>query len=218
VNDWACIFDWDGVVVNSERMHVLAWHEVAATERRPRPDIPNLGCCGLKSEAVIRDLLRWTDDPDEVRRLDLYKEETFRRMVARQGIDSQPGVVAFVRALKAARVPCAVGSSAPRPNIVCGAEALGIRDVFPVIVSAEDVHRGKPAPDIFLLAAKRLGVPPGRCLVFEDAPAGVAAAKPAGMRAVGVLTTHPAEPMRGADRLIRNFEGLQIDELRLWMG
>jgi sugar-phosphatase len=88
---------------------------------------------------------------------------------------------------------------------------------FADIVSADDVRHGKPAPDIFLLAARRLGAPPARCIVFEDAPAGIDAGRTAGMRVIAVTTTHPAERLGRAQRIVRRLDELTVDDLSLWM-
>ena len=212
MNRVAAIFDLDGVIVLSARLHELSWNELAKNHGYPLPTIPRLGSLGVKTEYVISEMLEWTRDPVVIRRLTIEKEEIFRQMVAQMGIEPVPGVQAFVRTMHARNTPLAVGSSAPRENIDVCLAVLGIREAFSVFISGSDVTRGKPAPDIFLAAAHRLGVPPQRCVVFEDAPAGVAAAKAAGMRVVGVLTAHPASALVGADRFIRDFTELADED------
>ena len=100
-----------------------------------------------------------------------------------------PGAAELIDALHAAGVPLAVGSSGPPENVALVLERLWRRDRFTAVVSRADVVRGKPAPDIFLEAGRRLGVPASRCVVIEDAPAGVAAARAAGMRVMALLST-----------------------------
>ena len=212
------IFDWDGVVVDSAGLHVLSWDDLARDcARTIPPEIP-IGALGLKTEAVITDLLKWTDHPEEVSRLALRKEELFRERVKREGIDSQPGVLPFLRALNTHSVPCAVGSSAPRLNVEAGMNVLKADGIFTAIVSGDDVTRGKPAPDIFLKAATAMGLPPGRCIVFEDAPAGVEAARAAGMRVIGLLTTHDSHVLRNANLLIEDFNEITPREFMTWAG
>jgi HAD superfamily hydrolase (TIGR01509 family) len=210
------IFDWDGVVVDSAGLHVLSWDDLAREYGRAIPPEIPIGALGLKTEAVITDLLKWTDDPAEVTRLTLRKEELFRLRAKRDGIDSQPGVLDFLRGLKARFVPCAVGSSAPLLNVETGMSVLKTDGIFSAIVSGDDVTRGKPAPDIFLKAADRLGLPPGECVVFEDAPAGVEAARAAGMRVVGVLTTHDPHILQKADLLIEDFNEITVQDFVTW--
>jgi beta-phosphoglucomutase-like phosphatase (HAD superfamily) len=84
------------------------------------------------------------------------------------------------------------------------------------MVSAEDVTHGKPDPEVFLLAAQKLGMSPNRCVVFEDAHVGIEAARAAGMKVVGVATTHPADALQGADRVVRQLDELSVAELNQW--
>jgi beta-phosphoglucomutase-like phosphatase (HAD superfamily) len=122
----------------------------------------------------------------------------------RDGIGSQPGVIAFLRGLKDRSIPCAVGSSAPLLNVQTGMSVLKTDGMFSAIVSGDDVTRGKPAPDVFLEAARKIAREPGRCLVVEDAHVGLEAALAAGMRALAVTTTHPRESFleSGAARIV----------------
>jgi HAD superfamily hydrolase (TIGR01509 family) len=212
----AAIFDWDGIVVDSSRLHVLTWGMLATELGRRLPEGLRIGSLGIRAEAVITDLLDWTQDPAEVRRLSFRKEELFRDIVRRDGIDAPPGVIRFLEHLRGLRVPCAVGSSAPRLNIEAGMDALGIRPLFAASVAGDEVARGKPAPDIFLRAAEQLGRAPSECVVFEDAPAGVEAAHAAGMRVVGVLTTNPRESLKQADRVVGSFEEIVEADPASW--
>ena len=216
MNSIGAIFDWDGVVVDSSRLHVLSWQKLAEEEGKSLPaDLP-IGSLGVKTEAVISDLLGWTRDPARVREITLHKEELFRRLAGEVGIESTPGVLDFLRALRRAGIACAVGSSAPRLNVEAGMEILDAQGLFAAIVSGDDVTRGKPAPDIFLKAAERLGRTPDECVVFEDAPAGVDAARAAGMRVIGVLTTHDPHQLQKADLLIENFNALSEADFKTW--
>ena len=114
----------------------------------------------------------------------MAKEETYRRLIP--FVRPIPAVVAEARRL-AAVCPVAVASGGIREVVEETLRTLGLRDLFPVLSTADDVLRGKPAPDVFLVAAKRLGVAPEGCVVYEDAPAGLEAARRAGMRAVNIL-------------------------------
>ena len=214
----AAIFDWDGVVVDSSRLHVLSWTRLAELEGRHLPDTQRLGSLGLKSQMVVSDLFRWTQEPAEIERITLRKEQIFRDMAREHGIDSQPGVLDFLRGLNRLGVASAVGSSAPRLNVEACMEVLGANGLFAAVVSGDDVVHGKPAPDIFLKAAERLGAAPGDCVVFEDATAGVRAAKNAGMRVVGVLTTHDRGDLPDADYYIRDFTEFAPEVFIRWCG
>jgi beta-phosphoglucomutase family hydrolase len=210
------IFDWDGVVVHSNDLHELTWFRLAEEEGKPRPTATNLGNCGMKTDAVLTRLLRWEISPSDMDRLSFRKEELFRKLVAEQGIESISGVTQFLKALKKHRIPHAVGSSAPRLNIDAGMKALKLENNFDAIVAGEDVIHGKPAPDIFLKAAAAMGLKPEQCVVFEDAPAGVEAARAAGMKVIGILSTHEPAALSRATRLARDFTEIELDELLKW--
>jgi beta-phosphoglucomutase-like phosphatase (HAD superfamily) len=101
-------------------------------------------------------------------------------------------------------------SSTPRANIELVLDSLGVKALLDAIVGEEDVSRGKPDPQGFLLGAERLGVPPPECVVFEDAPEGIAAGKAAGMRCIGVATTRPPERLGEADLVVPSLEDARV--------
>ena len=162
---------------------------------------------GRKNQVIIPEILGWTEDPDEIERLGNRKEELYREIVADKGVDRIPGIEAFLQSLKEAGIACAVGSSTPRKNVETILEMVGFGPYFQAIVCAEDVTHGKPNPEVFLTGAARLDIEPANCAVFEDAYAGLQAAKAGGMKAIGLATTHPAtalEPYE-PDLILENF-------------
>ncbi|MDD2239056.1 MAG: HAD family phosphatase [Kiritimatiellae bacterium] len=207
------IFDLDGVVVDSNRLHVKSWQAVADRHGYPLAESAHIGKCGLRTTAVIRDLLQWPVTDAEAQRIGWEKEELYRDWIRADGIRAIPGVLEFVRQTRALGIPCAVGSSAPRDNVAVCLQALGLTHAFQAAVSGEDVTRGKPAPDIFLAAAAAITTRPEDCVVFEDAPAGVAAAQAAGMRVVALTTSHPRDDLTGADRIVQDFTELAPQRL-----
>lgn len=202
------LFDLDGVVVDSNGLHVDSWKDVARRHGFDCPDPDHIGKCGLRTSAVIRDLLRWPVSEEEAARIGFEKEELYRGWIRRDGIRPIPGVLEFLAEARRRGIRCAVGSSAPRENVDLCLRALRLEAVFSATVSGADVQRGKPAPDIFLKAADGIGADPRRCLVFEDAPAGIAAAHAAGMRAIALLTSHSRDELAAADVLAPDFTGL----------
>jgi HAD superfamily hydrolase (TIGR01509 family) len=132
------------------------------------------------------------------------------RHLASRGTAAVPGACEFVVRVKRAGVPCAVATSASRADAVPLLGDIRVAPYLRAIVAAEDVARGKPVPEVYLRAAAALGVPAGRCLVFEDALVGVTAARAAGMRAIGVSTAHTAGELvaAGAVRAVPGFEAL----------
>jgi HAD superfamily hydrolase (TIGR01509 family) len=128
------------------------------------------------------------------------------------------GAVDLIRSLHAAGVALALGSSGPRDNIDLVLGAMRVTEAMSVIVSADNVTRGKPDPQVFQLAAQRLGLTPDRCIVIEDAPAGVQAAKAAGTRVVAVLIYHPRRSFAQADFSVDRLTDLSVQRLHALMG
>jgi HAD superfamily hydrolase (TIGR01509 family) len=208
---WAALFDWDGVVIDSAAAHLRSWELLAEEEGRPLPADHFLRGFGKRNEVIFPDILGWTSAEGEIRRLSLRKEELYREVVSACGVRVLPGARIYLESLRRAGIPCVVGTSTQRANVemLFAREGLGV--FFLDVVASEDVTRGKPDPEVFLKAAARAGLPPVDCVVFEDAPYGIDAAKAGGMGAVGLLTTHPAEHLRGADRFVHQLDELPLD-------
>lgn len=203
------IFDMDGVLVDSGAHHREAWTRLLGELGAPVPPEFWKRTIGRPSVEAVPLLLGGPVPPAEARRLARRKHEHYLALAA-NSLPAIPGVVGFVATLRAARVPLAVATSARRSDAIDLLGPLGLLERFEAIVTAEDTQRGKPDPEIYLLAARRLSVPPDTCLVFEDAIVGVEAARRAGMRVFGVATAYePADLLAaGAERAISTFEGL----------
>ncbi len=141
------------------------------------------------------------DIQEEINAISNEKEASFRQAI-RQHIRALPGVIELMNSLARNGFSLALASAAPMENVRLLTESLGINRLFQGMVSAEDVAEGKPNPQVFLLAAERLGVKPENCIVIEDAVAGVAAAKRAGMRCLAVTNTHPRASLAEADLIV----------------
>lgn len=206
----ACIFDMDGVLVDSGAHHREAWRvlldELGATPARP--DFWRL-TIGRPAEEAVPLLLGRPVPEDEALRVAYRKRELYLDL-ARQGVRAVPGVAAFVETLARGGVPRGIGTSASRRDVDRALREIGLARHFDVVVSVEDVVWGKPDPEVYVLAARRLRVEPEACLVFEDSLVGVEAARRAGMRAIGVATAHDEEELHraGAEQVIDDFEGL----------
>ncbi len=216
--DIGVLFDWDGVIIDSSVQHEESWERLALEVQKPLPEGHFKRSFGMKNERIIPEMFRWTEDPAEVKRLSLRKEALYREIVRERGVDALPGVKVFWQRLREAGIPFAVGSSTHRENIDVLMEMLGCSGWFRGIVTSENVKEGKPHPAVFQQAAATLGLDPRCCVVFEDAPVGIQAARAAGCRVVGVATTHPAEALRSSvDRVVRQLDELQPDDLlALW--
>jgi len=207
------IFDWDGVIINSAPQHETSWERLAKECGKALPENHFKRGFGMKNESIIPDLLGWTSAPVEVRLLSLRKEAIYREVVREQGMTALPGVESWLQLMREAKIPCVIASSTHRENITTTLEVLGLGDFFAAIISAEDVKRGKPDPEVFLSAAQRIGVEPQDAIVFEDALVGIAAAKAAGMRVVAVATTEPKEKLAHADCVVNRLDELSVEQL-----
>jgi beta-phosphoglucomutase family hydrolase len=207
------IFDWDGVIIDSSALHEKSWERLAAETGFALPPDHFKRGFGMKNSFIIPKILKWTEAPEEVHRLSLRKEELYRKLVVEHGIGPLPGVDALLDELKRHGIPCASGSSTERLNIDTILNVLGIGKYFSAIVSAEDVSHGKPDPEVFLSAARRIERDPAHCVVFEDALVGIEAAHRGGMKVVGVATTNPIEAIAGADLAIHRLDELSVDKL-----
>lgn len=213
---WAAIFDWDGVILDSSKHHEQSWERLAKEEGKILPEGHFLRGFGRRNVEIMRDLLGWSDQLEEIQRLSQRKEELYREVVEDWGIQALPGVRVWLERLREAGIPCAIGSSTEQKNVRLGLHLLGLEAFFTAAVTAEHVQRGKPAPDVFLEAARRLGADPRRSVVFEDAPSGVEAGRAAGMKVIGVTTTHPGGHLAGVDREVSRLDELQVEELSCW--
>lgn len=216
--DWAAIFDWDGVIVNSSDLHARSWDMLAAEGGRTLPPGHFERGFGRKNEQIIPEILGWAQAPAEVRAIAARKEVLYRRLVQETGLALLPGVADWLSALRQAGVPCVIGSSTERANIEVVLDLHGLRDSFDGIVCGDDVAEGKPHPGIFLKAAGKAGREPQRCVVFEDALVGIAAARAGGMKVVAVTTTNAAAALAGADRVIDRLDELHVEDVRGLLG
>ena len=168
----------------------------------------------MTNPSIFRRLLGDAITDEEIRRYSDLKEECYRD-VARGRIRLMDGVREVLDALTARGVRLAIGSSGVRANLELTVDECGLDGRFAAIASLEDITRGKPDPQVFLVAAAKAGVAPARSVVFEDAPVGIQAAKAAGMYAVGLTTTHPAAVLSeaGADEVVANLVGYDVPRL-----
>lgn len=207
--DWAVLFDWDGVIVDSSRLHEKSWEIMARRHDLPLPEGHFKRGFGMKNERVIPEVLGWAQEPERIRRYATEKEACYRELVRAEGLEPLPGVREVLQRLKDAGVPCAIASSTPRANIDFILDAMGLSPFFDAITAGDHVEHGKPAPDIFLHAAASLGNLPS--LVFEDALVGIEAARRANMAVVAVTTTLPASALSAADRVVDRLDEITIE-------
>jgi beta-phosphoglucomutase len=200
------IFDIDGVLVDSYTAHLQSWQMLAREMGAAISEAQFATTFGRRSCDIIAETFG-VHDPAEVRRLDDRKEVLYREII-RRAMPVMPGAVEAVRRLRTAGFRIAVGSSGPPENVELVCQSLGLDPFLSAKVTGGDVRLGKPDPQVFHLAAERLGIDPSTCVVIEDAPAGVEAAKRAGMRCVALTSTHPADSLSGADSVIARLADL----------
>lgn len=209
----AAIFDMDGTLVDNMRYHSEAWvafsrkRGIQATAERFEREF-----AGKKNEELLPLLLGRPVPPEELGQL-AHEKETHYRQLYTPHLGLIAGAESFIARLKAARVRLAVATAAPRENRAFVLDGLDLRKSFERVVGAEEVTRGKPAPDMFLAAAQFLGIEPSACVVFEDAINGILAARAAGMVAVGITSTTPPELLReaGAQWTLPDFTALPAE-------
>lgn len=205
------IFDLDGVLVDSSALHLRSWQIVGAERGFEMTEEIFWKTFGMPNRQIFPYLFDRELSAEEERELSERKEAVYRELAA-GNIQALPGVLPLLRALRAQGFRLALGSSTPQSNIRVILSAVGIGNCFDAIVTGDDVTHGKPHPEVFLKAAERLGLPPERCVVVEDAVVGVQAAKAAGMRCLAVTTTHPDEKLQQADRVVASLADVSADD------
>jgi beta-phosphoglucomutase len=208
----AVIWDLDGVIIDSAEEHRQAWQRLAQEEGIQLSDADFWATFGKRNDDIIPVI--WGPQPlERVQALANRKEAYFRELI-RKTAAPLPGSIELLRGLHEAGFLQALASSAPIENIQLISEVLGLRQYLTVLVSGETVARGKPAPDIFLKAAKELGIDPGQCLVIEDAVAGVQAAHAAGMRCIAVAGNRDLPGLREAELMVKSLTEVDVARVR----
>lgn len=205
------ILDMDGVLIDSAAAHFRSWQLLAEECDGSVTKEQFATTFGQQNRDIIPILF---GDVSEARMQALAdrKEELYRELI-RESPPIVNGAVELVRALHGAGVRLAIGSSGPRENIELVLLAMGVSDCISVVVSGDEVTRGKPDPQVFNLAAEGLGIDAARCVVIEDAPVGVEAARAAGARTVAVLMYHPRKALAEADCIVTRLADLSVDKI-----
>jgi beta-phosphoglucomutase len=210
------LWDLDGTLIDSAGHHWVAWRDTLAAEDRPVQPGEFANSFGKRNDEILRALFGPGIDADWIERVSEAKERAYRRLMRQRGLDAAPGALEWMRRLHESGWKQALASSAPRLNIDAVFGSLPFGRYLEVVVSADDVGRGKPDPAVFLEAARRLGLPPGRCVVVEDAPAGLEAARRAGMPSIGVLSRH--HPSLKADLVVASLDLLPLQAFSTLLG
>lgn len=209
------IFEWEGVVVEYDpELEKQAWLALSQEEgKSPPPGFVLKRIEGMKNEQAISEVLCWSRDPSELRRLASKKEEIYQRLNG-EFHQFRTGSREFLGSLINNGIPMAVASTRPRKFLEESMVAVGVEGSFSAIVAAEDVHRGKPDPEMFVYAAQLLSVIPERCIVFGNSNSTVEAAHDAQMKCVAVASKHPVYELGAADLVVRKLDELSIVDLK----
>lgn len=203
------IFDNDGVLVDSEPVSLAAYRDAIREQGVDLCEQDDEKYCGLTDADIVRDMEKVYGLELDLVRFQARKRELYFLYAGQRGLPAFPGARDLLGSLVAARRPIALASSAPTEKITHNLAAAGLGGLFRVVVTGEDFARGKPDPEIFLRAAERLGVGPGRCVVIEDSINGLRAARAAGMFGIGITNTFPAERLAPhADAVITSLDQL----------
>ena len=213
---FAVLFDMDGVLVDNTNFHINAWLQFSQRHGRPITKdqyLENIN--GRVSADAMAYMFGRTVSPGELVLFTEEKEGIYRELYGPH-LQPTPGLLPFLDALKARNVRLAVGTSAPVSNVYFTLDGLPLRPYFDAIVDASMIRHGKPNPEIYLTAAGRVGIDPARCVVFEDAFAGIEAGLRAGMAVVALTTTHTRDELTdsGAALIIDDFTELTVDAVR----
>ncbi len=213
----AVLWDMDGVIADTAHYHLEAWQAVFSGRGMKYTDEDFRRNFGQRNDTIVRKVAGGRLSPEEVEAIAAEKEEVYRQKVARN-IKPLPGAIELMKTLRGRGIKIALASSAPVENIQLIIRGMGIADCFQAVVWGREVAEGKPDPQIFLLAAERLGVEPDSCVVIEDSVAGVTAAKRAGMKCLAVTNTHPGGRLLEADLVVDTLEGVGVDDLTSLFG
>jgi beta-phosphoglucomutase family hydrolase len=203
------LWDMDGVISDSYSFHFAAWQETFTTRgiKFTKEDFTKL--FGTRNDFIIGTIMGREFPERDIKIMVQEKEEIFRRK-ATGNIKPFPGVVRLLNSLKKGNFKLGLASSAPKENIDLVLSELNLTGVFNCIVSGQEVSESKPSPQIYLLAAKKLEVIPNDCVVIEDSPLGVKAAKAAGMKCLAITNTHPRQKLEEADRVVDSLENVDL--------
>jgi len=198
----------DGTLVDSAEYHWQAWRDAMSREGFPVTHEQFLATFGQRNDSILRQWLGEKATPELIQCIGNAKETLYRQLVREHGIAALPGTLEWVSLLHRQGWGQAIASAAPRANVQTILDVLHASECFEAIVSAEDVQRGKPDPEVFLIAASKLGVAPEHCIVVEDAVHGIEAARAAGMKSIGVSQNGKHLP---ADIVVRSLDDLNAN-------
>ena len=211
LSQYGVLWDLDGVLIESSQQHLDSWISVLPRFGLTMSRELHEQTFGMNNREILTIMLGELPEADLLRRISSAKESAFREII-KGTVEPLVGAVELLEKLYSVKVRQAIASSAPEENIHVVVEELKIGGYFQALVSGQDLP-AKPNPAVYLEAARQIELGPEACVVVEDAVVGVRGAKKAGMRAVGVTTTHAAEALRDADLVVVSLLDLSVDEI-----
>jgi len=199
----AVLWDMDGTLVDSAEYHWQAWRDTMSREGSPITHEQFLATFGQRNDSILKQWLGEKATSESIQSIGDAKEALYRQHVREHGLAPLPGALEWVALLHRQGWKQAIASAAPRANVETILDVLHVSRCFQAIVSADDVHRGNPDPEVFLIAASKLSVVPEHCIVVEDAQHGIEAACAAGMKSIGVSQNGKHLP---ADIVVRSLD------------
>jgi HAD superfamily hydrolase (TIGR01509 family) len=211
----AVIFDMDGVLVDSEPLYMAVERQSFARYGIELNEGEQSRFVGTSQQQMWREIKVMYGLEVAIADLIAEHQRQVLRVLEQSHLVAMPGVTWLIEELKKRGIPCALASSSPRQLVECVLTRIGLTDCFAHMICGDEVRLSKPEPEIFLVAAERLGVAPHRCLVIEDSHHGVTAAKAAGMQCIGLLNPNSGEQsLEGADWRHYNHEQIVEHHLR----
>ena len=213
MNKYCVIFDMDGVLVDTGPAHFDSWAKIAEEIGVKFTKKFFKKIFGQQSTTILRKLVGPTVDKNLVEKWANQKEGYYRE-IAKIELEPLPGVFQILSDLNSKGFKLAIGSSGPPENVELTLTSLNITDYFNTIITASEVQNGKPYPDVFLIAAKNLKINPKNCLVIEDAPVGIEAAKRAGMVSIALTTTHGKKELNDANLIVHDLSDITVNDIK----
>lgn len=210
----AVIFDMDGVISDTLQLHGESESKVLlkyGIQMSPKEIIQKFNA--VPDKEMFGKIFKKYNKPFNFQKIKNEKWQIFKK-IAGDKIEVIPGSLKLIDSLLRNGIILGLASSSPSRVINLVLKILDIKGKFKAVVGTEEVKHGKPSPDIYLLAAKRIRVDPQDCLVIEDAKRGVQAAKAAGMLCIAITTTHSRKELIGADRIIDSFNQISVDDIK----
>jgi len=212
---FAVAFDLDGTLIDNNQYHFITWQEFYRKRNRELTMDEYKACFnGRTMTDCVKYVFQQPDMPaEEIERYTNEKESLYREIYAAH-IKPIPGLLALLELLEQAQIPMVIATSGIQDNIDFLFSHIPIKRYFKRVIKGSDITHGKPHPEMYQLAARELGLPAEKCIAFEDATVGIASAGGAGMKVVALTTTHTPEELVSADRIIKDYEEIRMEQLQ----